>query len=342
MTSPNGLSPRTPSGIHSIDHSAVAVAQHTTQEASAAESAHVHGFVPGLPGFWVSGEISHGGSAVVYRGTQLATGRKVAIKALSSAAFSEPDSVEQFAREASILAQLHDPRIVDLITFHETSDTLFMVLELCEGPDLLDLRTQCPQLPYPVVVCLASELAKALWVLHAAGFSHGDLKPANVILLDTGHIKLIDLGSAVELVVSRGAGSAPFPATTPGYCSPERALGRAVDERSDLFSLGILLAELLFGARPSTVLRSTDFLSLAPAPPAQDALAATLPPAFLHILRRLLAFHPAQRYTSEHLLAALEPLVCACAPHGPHACLQDFLRTLSVEEPLRSLSSSLI
>jgi tetratricopeptide (TPR) repeat protein len=251
-----------------------------------------------------------GGMGEVHLARDERLDRRVALKALPAHLLGDPIARERLRREALASASLDHPFICKVFEVGESDGASYIVMEYVEGQTL---HQRLASGPLPAAECLriAGEIADALEAAHAARFIHRDLKPANVMLTPQGHVKVMDFGLARQ-VVSSGAETVADPAGhtprltetgtrvgTPDYMSPEQALGEAVDERSDLFSFGILLAELLTGAHPFR--RATGEATLSAIVRERPVLSregAAIPPGMLVIVRRLLAKVPADRYQS--------------------------------------------
>jgi len=194
-------------------------------------------------------EVASGGMAVVYRAIQDSLGRTVAIKALKSTAAIEEHIATRFEREAKSLANLQHENIISVYDFHREHGSLFIVMEYVSGIDLYDLLERSGRVPFDVAAILALQVARALDYIHYRGIVHRDIKPANIMLARQGGVKLMDFGIArdksFEDLTEAGTGIG-----TPAYMSPEQILGDKLDARSDLFSLGIVLYQMLTGGKP--------------------------------------------------------------------------------------------
>jgi len=194
-------------------------------------------------------ELASGGMAVVYRAIQDPLGRTVAIKALKSSAATEEHITTRFEREAKSLANLQHENIIHVYDFYKERGSLFIVMEYVQGTDLYDLLEKCGRIPYDVAAVIAMQVARALDYVHYRGVVHRDIKPANVMLSRQGGVKLMDFGIARDKsfddLTETGTGIG-----TPAYMSPEQILGEKLDARSDIFSLGIVLYQMLTGKKP--------------------------------------------------------------------------------------------
>src|SRR5215212_1631880 len=187
--------------------------------------------------------------------------RRVAVKALPAHLMADPIARERLRREAVASASLDHPFICKVFEVGESGDSSYIVMEYVEGQTLHQRLASGP-LPSAECLRIAAEIADALEAAHGNHLVHRDLKPANVMLTPQGHVKVMDFGLARQLprhdantTIDRASPTPPLTEVgtrvgTPDYMSPEQALGETVDARSDLFSFGILLAELLTGRHP--------------------------------------------------------------------------------------------
>ena len=201
--------------------------------------------------------VGQGGMGTVFSGTQLSVNRPVAIKLISGPVAQNPESVKRFRREAEAMARLRHPNTVRLFEFGVTeNEELFMVMELLEGSDLSQHLTAKRSLPVFEAMNIARQTLESLSEAHALGIVHRDLKPANIYLskLHGGQVvaKVMDFGIAgiEQTADATKLTLAGAVMGTPLYMSPEQALGKPVDGRSDLYSLGITLFEMLAGKAP--------------------------------------------------------------------------------------------
>src|SRR5262249_11450929 len=196
--------------------------------------------------------------------------RDVAIKALPADLATDPDRLARFQREAKVLASLNHPNIAAIYGLEETEGNPYLVLEHVGGTTLAD-RLKGGKIPVDEAMALAKQIAEALEAAHEKGIIHRDLKPGNVMVNSEGEVKVLDFGlartaegplSATNTPVSPDSPTATSPTlvhspTIPGaimgsagYMSPEQARGKPVDKRSDIFSFGCLLYEMLSGVQP--------------------------------------------------------------------------------------------
>src|SRR5256885_2941209 len=194
-------------------------------------------------------EIAQGGMAEVYLGRDQLLDRPVALKALHPEYAREPTFVERFRREAQAAANLNHPNIVAIYDWGQESGTYFIVMEYVEGRSLRDLvRSESPLEPNQAAE-ITAEIASALAFAHRNGVVHRDVKPGNVLITPQGNVKVTDFGIA-RAGASDGLTQTGSVMGTATYFSPEQAQGLAVDGRSDVYSLGVVLYELVCGGVP--------------------------------------------------------------------------------------------
>jgi len=201
-------------------------------------------------------ELGSGTVSTIYKAAQEPLERYVAIKALKSTILPSSSFAAQLEREARLLGEMSHPNVVFLHDFVKTDREMYLVLEYVEGHSVAELLTRSRRLSPEVVAHIGAEIARGLAHAHERGIIHRDIKPANVLLSKRGEVKIVDFGIAqrerlptADEPLGRGEGeNVAF--GTPAYMSPEQILGEFVDARSDIFSLGVVLYELLVGARP--------------------------------------------------------------------------------------------
>jgi eukaryotic-like serine/threonine-protein kinase len=239
--------------------------------------------------------LGSGATCRVDRALDTVIGRTVAVKSFLQG-FGK-NSEQQFLQEAQTIGRLSHPCIAQLYDVgHDANGTPFLVMEFVSGKTLEQLLAQGPIAPMKAAVW-AADLATALAYAHRSGVIHGDVKPSNIRITDDETVKLVDFGVArFSSQVSRS----DRVLGTPAYLSPEQIQGQKQDSRSDLFSLGVVLCEMITGVRPFEGNSLGDvcaqILTSSPAPPTQSN--AALPAAFDRILARCLAKNPEGRYQS--------------------------------------------
>lgn len=263
---------------------------------------------PDLHDFELGAEIGRGAMAVVYKATQRSTGRQVAIKRLAlSREFSAEDLAdvrERFMREARAARQLEHPDILQVVDAGQDGNDSWLALEYVLGRDLSSFTRPGQLLPAREVVQIGARLARALAYAHSQGVVHRDIKPANVMLdRINGGLKLMDFG-----IARVGDGSRTRTGLvlgTPSFMSPEQLAGLTVDGRSDLYSLGVLLYQLLCGTLPhqsESMARLMQQIATEPAPDIRTHR-PRLPEALALVLALSLEKRPELRYASGEQMA---------------------------------------
>jgi len=261
-------------------------------------------------------EIGRGAVGVVYRGHDSRTGDPVAVKTLDAARIAGNHLLlERFLREGEALRQLDHPNIVKLLATDERDGRHYLVMEYIEGGDLRRLLDERPELPLADVLTIALDLADALTRAHRLEILHRDLKPANILLDGNGLPHLTDFGvtrlGRERQLTEQGAIVGTF-----AYLSPEALMGQSLDGRSDIWSFGVLLYEMLAGQRPFTAPTPTagtaaDVAHVLndPLPDIRD-IRPDVPGALEDLLYRMLAKNRADRIPSVRLVGAeLEALL---------------------------------
>ena len=194
-------------------------------------------------------QVGHGGMSTVYRAFDTVLERQVAIKLMHREMSSDSDQLERFRREARAVAQLNHPHIVGVIDAGEDDQTPYIVFEYVEGETLKDRIRRLGRLPVPEAVAYAIEVARALGAAHERQIVHRDVKPQNVLIDEEGTAKVTDFGIA-RTMTEEGLTADGRVLGTTDYVSPEQALGHEVGPQSDLYSLGIVMFEMLTGDVP--------------------------------------------------------------------------------------------
>ncbi|MBS1827922.1 MAG: serine/threonine protein kinase [Acidobacteria bacterium] len=194
----------------------------------------------------VGAKLGEGGMGVVFQAFDAKLGRRVALKVMHAGSQVEAGRREQFLREARAASALNHPNIITIHDFLRHDDADILVMEFVEGDLLSDLLRNGP-MELDRVIAVATQIARALEATHAAGVVHRDLKPSNVVVRPDGIVKVLDFGAAELQDAPRAfAGSV---VGTPSYMSPEQMNGGMVDPRSDIFSFGSMLYEMVAGRK---------------------------------------------------------------------------------------------
>lgn len=273
--------------------------------------------------------LGSGGMGEVFSARDTRLNRTVAIKAISPQFRSVRGFEDRFAREAQAVAALSHPNIVTIHDFGYDAGYHFMVMELLEGETVAEVISRGP-LTFDLILAIGVQVARALSAAHAAGLLHRDVKPANIFITTQGLVKLMDFGIVKKSFDAEETTSAALTAGgqlvgTLSYMSPEQARGLALDERSDVFSLGCVLYEMATTQRP---FRGNGTLELllaitAATPPSLRTLRPELPTDFEQLIARALARDVGERLPSAAALAealsALSPGTCPVLPDRPVA-----------------------
>ena len=264
--------------------------------------------------------LGRGGMGAVYRARDTRLNRAVAIKVLSADVTADPDRRRRFMREAQAAAAVTHPAIAQIYDVDEQDGVIFIAMELVEGKTARQLVAG-RELDLLGALDVATQVAEGLGKAHEAGIVHRDVKSDNVMVTPEGHAKLLDFGLAklVEPEVADGADAADTPTVgvstaqtqagmvlgTIAYMSPEQARGRAVDHRSDIFSLGVMIYELATGQMPfagASPLDTMHAIAFEESRPVTE-IKPGLPPDLQRIISRCLRKRPQDRYQSTRELA---------------------------------------
>jgi TolB-like protein/Flp pilus assembly protein TadD len=263
-----------------------------------------------LGSYEIQALLGSGGMGEVYRAQDTRLRRTVALKVLNAELAADPERRARFEREAQSVAALNHPNIVTIYSVEDAGGVLFLTMELVEGQPLSDLIVK-GGLPLGRILPLVIPLADAVSAAHQKGITHRDLKPANVMVTADGRVKVLDFGLAKLMDPSPVApGASGLPTTletgegrivgTVAYMSPEQAEGRSVDQRSDIFSLGVILFELATGERPFKGDTSVSLLSsiIKDTPTSIADLKPACPRELARIVKHCLVKDPEYRYQS--------------------------------------------
>jgi serine/threonine-protein kinase len=245
-----------------------------------------------------------GATSRVVRGFDPMIGRPVAVKLFPSE-IAQGEARERFLREARVVGQLSHPNIITLhdMGIEESSQTPYLVMELIDGSPL-DRLLEKGALPLPRACAWVAHAAEALDMAHRRGVIHGDVKPANILITMDGKVKLTDFGMAR---VGRRESRDSALLGTPAYWCPEQIMGRPQDARSDIFSLGVVLYEIITGKRPfdAESLQGICNHVLSSTPNLVSQLQPSIPASFDEIMVSCLAKNPESRVASGEALAQL-------------------------------------
>ena len=257
----------------------------------------------------VEARIGSGGMGEVYRGVDTVLDRTVAIKILLPQFARDVSFVERFRREAQAAARLNHPNLVGIYDSGADGETQFIVMEFIEGRTLADFMSSGGRFTTVHAVEVAEKICDALAYAHVAGVIHRDIKPANVMVTRKGEVKVMDFGIARIVAGPQTAPQTSAVLGTAAYISPEQAQGQPVDGRSDIYSLGAVLYEMLTGRPPFTGDSSVAvaYKQVNESPVLPSIANREVSPLLDAVLMRALAKNPANRYqTADEFRADLE------------------------------------
>ena len=266
----------------------------------------------------VQNEIAKGGMGVIYKALDRTLNRVVAIKLVHAHLSGDSSFVERFLREARAMARLQHDNIVTIYAVEENQGAQLLVMEYFQGSNLRVLTKNQPRLPLRDVVSITYQLASALGFAHTHGIIHRDIKPANVLVDKRGKAKLTDFGIAAALdeaaITSTGQVIG-----TPEYMSPEQARGTTLDGRSDLYSVGIMLYEMLTGKTPYAEASKTSILGKLAFDQQELALPfpSDIPSLLQGVVRDLLRRQPDERIQDADTLASQLHEILYTLPASP-------------------------
>ena len=256
--------------------------------------------------------IDRGGWSIVYKGIHKSLNMPVAIKMLKHTMAMNPDFSCKFRNEARTIARLNHDNIVRVYDIEELHGTVFTIMEYLEGVSLRNLLDKIPRLPLPVVLDILLQVCAGLNYAHEQGFIHRDIKPANILIQPDGRAKILDFG----LACCPGTIDFCLPGTV-YYMSPEQIEGESVDERSDIYSLGIVAYEMITGQRPypEDDLAKLMDLHVQEDIPDPRVLVPDLPEALHYFIKRATQRNPSARFkTVWEILRDLQPLANDMSP----------------------------
>jgi serine/threonine-protein kinase len=256
---------------------------------------------PKLGRYVIQSELGRGAMGVVYKATDTVLERTVAVKTVNMAL--EKDGAERyearFYQEARAAGGLNHPNIVTVYDVGKAGDVAYMAMEFIEGVELRTLLGEGRRLPVPQAASIAAQVAEGLGYAHQHGVVHRDIKPANIMVTPAAPVKITDFGIA-RMRASGDLTQTGMMLGSPKYMSPEQVIGKRADHRSDIFSLGVILYEMLTGATPfngdnvtALMYQIVNF-----APPAPSTVNASVPELLDYIVAKMLAKALEERYQS--------------------------------------------
>jgi serine/threonine protein kinase len=294
-----------------------------------------------IPGYKLIGLLGQGGMAIVYLAIQESLERKVALKVMSASLASDPTFSKRFLKEGKIVAKFSShPDIVTIYDIGRSGPHYYMAREYIPGATLKERIQQKRQLHQHRAII--RQVAGALGYAHSLGFIHRDVKPANILFRDDGSAILTDFGIAKSLSSNTQLTKIGYTVGTPEYMSPEQALGQSMDARSDLYSLGVVIYEMLTGQKPFV---GED--AFATATMHLNSPVPILPNQFAHyqpLIDRLMAKDPNDRFESADKLIGFVDGMAEARKRSPAPGLQNKAskerETLPMEESAQEASGS--
>ena len=254
-----------------------------------------------------------GGMAQVYAATHAVLGRPLVIKVLLAHLARDAEMRERFRREAEAASQLCHPHICDIVDYGEVDDSVYLVMPFLAGGSRADVLVRDRTVPPDRAAAISAQVSTALDYAHRRGIVHRDVKPDNVLFDEDGNALLTDFGIATARFHSRLTATGRAMGT-PHYMSPEQAMGKLVDGRSDVYAVGVMLYEMLLGFPPfdGADSYSIGYKQVHEVPPAPDVVDTRTPAPLAQIVMRCLAKNPAERFQrgndlADALLAYLTP-----------------------------------
>ena len=278
--------------------------------------------------------VATGGMGTVYEGFDNRLERVVAVKVMNDNLVYEPGFTDRFVTEARAAARLSDPHVVAVYDRGRSADAVYLVMEYVPGRTLRRELTFGGRIPVARALDILTAVLKGLQAAHSAGFVHGDIKPENVLLGDRGEVKVTDFGLA--RAIEDGDHRASLLLGTAAYLAPEQASNRIPDPRSDLYSTGILLFEMLTGHVPFRADSPDDVLALHQTQRVPDpSTFVDVDPAFDELCERATAKDPADRFqTATDMLIAVAALRRAADPQAAAPALRSSASALRPVVPV--------
>ncbi len=258
---------------------------------------------PKLGRYVIQSEIGRGAMGVVYKATDSVLERTVAVKTVSMTLEQEGTEKYEarFYQEARAAAALNHPNIVTVHDVGKSGEVIFMAMEYIEGVELRSLMGEGQRVAVPQAVAIAAQVAEGLAYAHQHGVVHRDIKPANIMVVPNGPAKITDFGIARRRAASELTQTGML-LGSPKYMSPEQVIGKRADQRSDIFSLGVILYEMLCGAAPfngenvtALMYQTVNFV-----PPPPGSVNGAVPEMLDFIVAKMLAKPLEERYQDAH------------------------------------------
>ncbi len=263
--------------------------------------------ISNLGRYEVLGELGQGAMGVVYKAKDPLIDRVVAIKTINlSLAMDEKEEYEgRFYQEAKAAGRLNHPNIVTIYDVGKSGNVAYIAMELLEGRELRDIMNEGALLPIDQVLNIVAQVAQGLAYAHEHGIVHRDVKPSNIMVIRDGHVKITDFGIA-RMASSSVRTQTGMVLGSPKYMSPEQVMGKSIDQRSDIFSLGVMLYEMLTGQAPfdGENVNAIMYQTLNAVPPPPNMMNPAIPEMVNFIVAKALAKGVEDRYQNAKDFAA--------------------------------------
>ena len=250
-----------------------------------------------IAGYKILEEVGRGSGATVYKAVQVSLGRTVALKVLHPHLAGASEYLKRFHREAESVANLTHPNIVRIYDIGSEGETYYLAMEYCSGTTLSQILSERHKLDLASANGIVAQVAKALSYIHEHGFVHRDVKPSNIIVDDNGQVKITDLGIA-RPIEGTGITISGMVLGTPEYMSPEQVKGEKVNASTDIYSLGIVIYEMLTGELPfkakNAVALGRQHICESPPPP--RSVESGISPGIEKVILKTIAKSPEKRY----------------------------------------------
>jgi len=262
--------------------------------------------------------LGSGGMANVYLARHVALDRPIVVKVLHAHLAREAEMVERFRREAEAACQLVHPFICGIVDYGALGESIYLVMPYLAGGSLADVLAKDRTVPYGRSAAICAQVATALDYAHRRGIVHRDVKPDNVLFDEDGHAFITDFGIATARFHGRLTGTGRAMGT-PHYMSPEQAMGKLVDGRSDVYAVGVMLYEMILGFPPfdGADSYSVGYKHVHEQAVAPDVVDSRTPAALSQVIMKCLAKNPADRYQRGNDLADALVAYLSTPPAGP-------------------------
>jgi serine/threonine-protein kinase len=263
--------------------------------------------IKNLGRYQISGVLGKGAMGTVYRGIDPAINRPVALKTIRLDFVNDPDELEELKerlyREAQAAGKLSHPNIVTIYDVGSEGPLQYIAMEYLEGQTLENLIRKKVKFNYKIIAQMITQICQAMEYAHAAGIVHRDIKPANIMVLSDYKVKVMDFG--IARIDSNSMTKTGIAMGTPNYISPEQLKGVPIDRRADLFSLGVVMYEMLLGRRPfkGENITSLIYAILHKEPDKPSVVNPQIPLLFDHVIMKSLKKNPAERYQKAQEIA---------------------------------------